>query len=151
MPKVHSRNFGVIDYSSGDQFVFPDGLPGFPGETSFLPVEVPEQIPLLYLQSLATPDLCFVALPAKSLVADYKLSPEGEDLARIGLDTHAQPGVEVLCIALLCFAENGTAAANLRAPVVINMRNHTGVQMIQSDDRYPIRFMLEPEREAAVC
>jgi len=151
MPKVPSRNFGVIDYNSGDEFVFPDGLPGFPGETSFLPVEVPEQIPLLYLQSLATPDLCVVTLPARSLVADYKLSPEGEDLAGIGLGENAQPGMEVLCLALLCFGEDGTAAANLRAPVVINMKNRLGIQMIQSDDRYPIRFVLEPEREAAVC
>ena len=46
----------------GEQFVFPSGLPGFPCETAFLPVEVPEHLPLVYLQSMRTSDLCFVAL-----------------------------------------------------------------------------------------
>ena len=63
MPTVLSRNFGTIEYAVADQFTFPDGLPGFPAEIAFLPIEIPEQLPLLYIQSLRTPDLCFIALP----------------------------------------------------------------------------------------
>jgi flagellar assembly factor FliW len=148
MPKVYSRDFGAIDYQSGDPFVFPGGLPGFPNETAFLPVEVPEQIPLLYLQSLATPDLCFVSLPARCIVSDYDLSPNSDDYARIGLSPDVRPGPQMLCLALVCFTEDGSAAANLRAPIIINLQNRTGIQTIQSDDRYPIRFPLRPEKEA---
>ena len=77
MPKVLSRNFGEIEYVAGEQFVFPNGLPGFPSERVFVPVEVPEQLPLLYLQSAQTPDLCFVNLPVSCIIAGIgKSAPE---------------------------------------------------------------------------
>jgi flagellar assembly factor FliW len=151
MPIVLSRNFGAIEYAPADPFVFPDGLPGFPDETAFLPVEVPKQLPLLYLQSLLSPDICFVALPVKCIVPDYQLSPGGDELSRVGLRPDALADPEMLCLALLCFAEDGTAAANLRAPVIINVKNRRGVQMIQSEDHYPIRYPLEPSREVTMC
>jgi flagellar assembly factor FliW len=151
MPKAFSRSFGVIEYQPGEQFAFPRGLPGFPHETAFLPVEVPEQLPLLYLQSLRTPGLCFVALPVKCVVADYRLSPNAEDLAGIGLGEDIEPGPETLCLALVCFGEEGTATANLRAPIIINVKSRTGVQAIQSEDRYPFRYPLHTEKEATVC
>jgi flagellar assembly factor FliW len=151
MPKALSQNFGAVEYASGEEFVFPNGLPGFPSETTFLPVEIPEQFPLLYLQSLRSPDLCFVALPARCIVADYRLSPNPEDLASIGLGPDVQPGPDLLCLSLVCFGEDGSVAANLRAPIVINVKHRKGVQMIQAEDRYPIRFALEPELEVSMC
>ena len=92
MPKVLSRSFGTIEFVPGEQFVFPVGLPGFPCETEFLPVEVPEQLPLVYLQSLRTSDLCFVAAPVNCLVADYQLSAHAEELTLIDLSPDAARG-----------------------------------------------------------
>ena len=43
--------------------LFPEGLPGFERERRFLPLEMPDQHPLVFLQSAATPALCFVTLP----------------------------------------------------------------------------------------
>lgn len=151
MPKLITRHFGAIEYVAGEQFVFPSGLPGFPADTAFLPVELPEQLPLIYLQSLNSPDLCFVSLPVKCIVSDYQLSPNGDDLARIGLRPDVQPGPAILCLALVCFGEDGTADANLRAPIVINLQNRMAVQTFQGEDRYPIRYPLKPEREATMC
>ena len=151
MPKVISPHFGAIQFTPGDQFVFPGGLPGFPFETAFVPIEIPEQFPLLYLQSLRTPDLCFVTLPVNSIVANYKFAPDDGDLASIGLGPYAEPGSDMLCLALLCFGEDGTATANLRAPIVVNVKDRVASQMIQSDDHYPFRFELKPAREVAVC
>lgn len=151
MPRVLSRHFGAVEYIAGEEFVFPHGLPGFPSETAFLPVEIPEQLPLVYLQSVRTPDLCFVALPARCIVADFELSTNREDLSCIGLAPDAQPGPEMLCLALLCFGEDGTVTANLRAPLVISVKRRMGVQTIQVEDRYPIRFRLQPYTEHAMC
>lgn len=151
MPRVLSRKFGAVEYVAGEEFVFPHGLPGFPCETAFLPVEIPEQLPLVYLQSLRTPGLCFVALPARCIVAGFELAPNTQDLDAIGLGSDARPGPEMLCLALLCFREDGTVTANLRAPLVINVKSRVGIQMIQVEDRYPIRFPLQPEKEATMC
>lgn len=151
MPNALSRYFGLIEYSQGQPFIFPDGLPGFPQETRFLPIEVPDQLPLLYLQSLSTPDLCFVALPPNCLVPNYDAAAQPEDLARIGLTPDALQGPGTLCLALLSFEENGEAFANLRAPIVVNMKQRNAVQTIQTEDRYPIRFAIHRKSEASPC
>lgn len=150
MPTALSQYFGLIDYTEGQLFKFPDGLPAFPQETRFLPIEVPDHLPLVYLQSMATPELCFIALPAKCIVKDYQVEPQPGDLARIGLteDTVSEPAA--LCLALLCFEQAG-AVANLRAPIVVNLKDRSAVQLIQSEDHYPVRFPLQQDGEVRSC
>jgi len=151
MPTLFSTTFGALSYGAGEQFMFPNGLPGFPQETAFLPVEVPEQLPLLYLQSVQTPNLCFVTLPVNCLLEGYKLSAEPDDLNVIGLGTDTRLGPGILCLAILCFAQDGTADANLRAPLVINLENRKGIQAIQSRGDYAIRFPVGSSREVTTC
>ena len=151
MSNVLSRNFGTVEFASGEEFVFPNGLPGFPSETDFLPVEVPDQLPLVYLQSTRTSDLCFVAAPVKCLVADYEFSARAEDLDSVDLGPDTLGGPGMLCLAVLCFSEDGTATANLRAPIIVNLRNRRGVQAIQNEDRYPIRFAIGTQEEGSKC
>jgi flagellar assembly factor FliW len=151
MPKALSRNFGAVEFAPDDRFVFPNGLPGFPRETAFLPVEIPEQLPLVYLQSLQTPDLCFLALPVNCLVPDYRLSASPEDLAVVDLPPNAVWGPGMLCLAFLCVGEDGAATANLRAPIVVNLQNRRGVQAIQNEDCYPIRFTIATQRGGSEC
>lgn len=151
MSQALSSNFGTLEYDDEALFRFPGGLPGFPEEKAFLPVEIPEQFPLLYLQSPRTPELCFVTLPVQCVVSDYELASSREDIARIGLGPDARPGPTMLCLAVICFSEDGSAAANLRAPILINVENRLGVQTIQFDDQYPIRYPLKAEKEPATC
>lgn len=149
MPRVLSRRFGTVEYAPGEEFVFPSGLPGFAGERCFLPVEVPEQLPLVYLQSVHTPELCFVAAPVSSVVDDYDPFANPEDLHLIGLAPEGVREKETLWLALLCVGGDGAATANLRAPVIVNLRNRKAVQSIREDDRYPFRFELKVG--GAVC
>lgn len=151
MSQALTSNFGVLEFDNETPFRFPCGLPGFPEEKTFLPIEIPEQFPLLYLQSLRTPELCFVTLPVKCVVSDYELAASRDDMASIGLGPDARPGPAMLCLVVICFSEDGTAAANLRAPILINVENRVGVQAIQSDDQYPIRYPLKAEKEPARC
>jgi flagellar assembly factor FliW len=151
MPKVISRNFGAVEFAPGEPFVFPNGLPGFPRETDFLPVEVPDQLPLVYLQSLRTSELCFVAAPVNCVVRDYDLCANPEDLMLIDLGPDTARGPQTLCLALVCFGEDGTASANLRAPIIVNLENRRGVQTIRTDERYPFRFLLQAGNGGSVC
>jgi flagellar assembly factor FliW len=150
MLKVLSSNFGPIEHEPGELFTFPDGLPGFPDETVFVPVQIPQQFPLVYLQSTRTPSLCFLAPPVQCVVAGYELSVNADDLAKIGLNHESQLGRDMLCLALVAFGSQGQIEANLRAPLLINVADRRAVQAIQNDDRYPIRYAIEG-KEAAPC
>jgi len=62
MPEFNSKAFGKLTYSDDGRMHFPVGLFGFEKEQWFLLIEQPGTRPLLFLQSLSTPELCFVTL-----------------------------------------------------------------------------------------
>jgi flagellar assembly factor FliW len=153
MPTIDTKYFGAIPYEEDSCFEFPWGLPAFEEERRFLPLEIPDHKPLLFLQSTITPSLCFIALPV--LVADsgYRLEVSADDLAALNLASDRQPeiGSEVLVLALLSIRENAPATANLLAPLVINLAKRHGLQAIRYDAIYSHEQPLGALQEEASC
>lgn len=153
MPLLASKYFGDVPYSDADIYSFPDGLPGYESEKTFVIIDLPDKRPLVFLQSAAQSSLCFLAFPV--LVADpnYELCVSFEDLARLDLALGRQPviGQEVFVLALLAVPAGGRATANLMAPVVINLRNRTGLQAIRADRKYSHRHSIEGLGGSSSC
>lgn len=134
MPLVHTRRFGPLEYRESSVLTFPAGLPGFDGQPLFTLVEPAELAPLVFLQSLNSPSLCFLAAPVTSIDPNYAPALTPEDLDRLGWPRSTGP--ELLCLALLCAPENGVLTANLLAPVVINPETRIAVQAVRADSKY---------------
>jgi len=130
--------------------VFPDGIPAFEQEKRFLALRQRINEPMVFLQSLANPDLCFATLPVLAACPQYRLHMAPEDLRALGLEKGRQPviGREVICLAILSLEENTPPTVNLLAPIVVNLRTLRGRQAIQADSPYSHREVL-PLREAA--
>jgi flagellar assembly factor FliW len=145
--------FGQLEYHPSSVWHFPQGIPGFDEETDFVIIDQPSTRPLMFLQSLRTPALCFVALPVGAVVPDYQLEPSHDDLVTICLPPDAPPslGRDVLCLALVTVDEKEGPTANLHSPLLINLRNRLGVQLIQPDTAYSLRHSVDLSREAAPC
>jgi flagellar assembly factor FliW len=137
MSKCVTKYFGELEYTPDAAFEFPAGLPGFESARRFFPVQSAGCEPLLFLQSAEHADLCFVAMPVQSVDSGYKLEMTEDDTRAIGWpeDRAVQFGPDLLCLALVTVHESGPTA-NLRAPVVVNLRNHRAVQAISPDTRY---------------
>ncbi len=118
---------------------FPAGLPGFEDHTRFVLVERPDLAPILFLQSVDSPELCFITAPVTSIDPAYDLEMTPEDERQLGTDEAG----EFLCLAILSAEENGLLTANLLAPVVINPGTCRGVQAVRSDSRYSHQHPLE--------
>jgi len=150
MPYCHTRYFGTLEFDEDSAIDFPQGMPGFAGERRFLPVELPQHHPLIFLQSLATPGLCFPTVPAAAIEPGYRAQFSAADLAALGLE-HAPAKGEVLCLAVIAIAEDGITA-NLLAPVVVNPATRRGVQSIQDPRRYSHQHLVEKKDvEVAAC
>ncbi|MDZ4797991.1 MAG: flagellar assembly protein FliW [Bryobacteraceae bacterium] len=132
-----------MEYTEDAVIRTPLGLPGFESETGFLLIQLPGQYPLVYLQSLQSPDLCFPALPVRVADADYQLEVNDEDSGVLGVSTRPGIGSDVLCLALLAAEETGTATANLKAPLVVRIGTRIGVQCLNSAGDYLCRHPLE--------
>jgi flagellar assembly factor FliW len=138
MPLVETKYFGTKPYDQESAFDFPFGLPAFEEEKRFVFIEMPDYDPLVFLQSLSRPSLCFLALPV--LVADpnYNLAVSVEDRAALGLDPACQPalGSGTLALALLALRDGFSATVNLMAPILVNVETRRALQAIRMDRAY---------------
>jgi flagellar assembly factor FliW len=102
MGTLHTKYFGEIEHADESSFHFPHGLPAFEEEKRFVPLDLPGSEPLVFLQSVTTPALCFLAFPILVVDPEYRLALAAEDLAVLGLDgDEPKIGQEVLALALL--------------------------------------------------
>jgi flagellar assembly factor FliW len=138
MPAVQTKYFGNLPYLEASVFNFPHGLPAFEEEKAFVLIEAPDTAPLVFLQSMARSNLCFLAFPVLVVEREYQLAIAPEDLEELGLDLRYQPalGTDVMVLALVSMQNGLLATANLMAPVVLNVRTRRGLQAIRRDARY---------------
>jgi flagellar assembly factor FliW len=153
MPSVETKYFGSLSCREEAVFKFPSGLPGFEQETRFVLIELPEHAPLVFLQSLAQPALCFLAFPILVAHPDYRLAVSAENLAALQLDDGRQPelGSEVLVLALISLHEGFSATANLMAPIVLNLKTHGGLQAIRQDALYSHQHPIQSLSPEVAC
>jgi flagellar assembly factor FliW len=147
MPSAETKYFGTMAYREESVFEFPWGLPAFEHEKRFVLIESPENAPLVFLQSLADPALCFLAFPILVVDRDYQLGIAPEDLAALELSADRQPelGADVLVLALLSLHDGFSATANLMAPIVINLGTRLALQAIRCDSLYSHEHSIAPQ------
>ena len=152
MPHLVTQHLGAIDYTDENICVFPAGLPGFDEETRFLILERPATAPVVFLQSLARPDLAFITLPAYLVDPAYELAATPEDLAALALPPSPEPGRDFLCLAIVTLSEGDPPTANLMAPIVVNLRTRQAWQVISMQSSHSARHPLRlPWKEGRPC
>jgi flagellar assembly factor FliW len=148
MQRCQTTHFGSLEYAAASTVVFNEGMPGFEAERCFVVVQRPDHHPLVFLQSIQTPSLCFPALPAQVVNPQFQLRLDETDLASLELTTAHSIAGQTLCLALIAIHENDPTA-NLLAPVVINLTTRAAAQCIDPDMRYSHRTPLPVAFEAA--
>jgi flagellar assembly factor FliW len=128
---------------------FPAGIPGFEQERRFILIEQQALDPLVFLQSLVSPALCFLALHARVVCPDYKFRMSDEDLELLGLPGQPPIGPDLACLTLIHLDEKDITA-NLLAPIVIHVSARRGAQTILAGSEYSHQHKIEAV-EAAVC
>lgn len=131
-----SPYLGELSWDAGCELDFPAGLPGFEAHHRIVPVEIPSQRPLIYLQSAVAPQICFLALPILAVHPGFELNLSEDDRSLLEFDPQDVAsghlpaiGTDVICLALLV-PFGGTVQTNLDAPIVINLHNGRGLQAV---------------------
>lgn len=125
---VHTLQFGDLNYNETDTLYVPDGLHGFEDDPVFLPIEQPATRPVVFLQSLKDPRLCFTALPVRGVDPEYHLELSANDRDALLLPDDAIGG-DIECLVIVC-ATGPRPTANLLGPVVVNPKSRRAVQII---------------------
>ena len=141
MPRLLTKYLGWIEYDEAGVVDFPAGVPGFEHERRFLFIRNEAHAPVVFLQSVQSPGLCFLALPAREVETGYRLDMAEEDAAVLGLEGGAG-GEDLEVLALISHRAGEAATANLVAPVVVHGPGRRAVQAVRRDRRYGARHVL---------
>ncbi len=129
--------FGRFDVREDSIIEFPEGLPGFEDVRRFVLLSSEAIAPLCCLQGMDGSGPSFLAVDPALVLPDYRGVLSDGDRARLGPEE-----AQFIWLALITVAEGQAAAANLRAPIVINPKRMRGLQVMQTRSPYHIHHLL---------
>jgi len=132
--KINTLQFGEFEVGEEHIFFFENGILGFEDLREFVLVSEEETVPFKWLISLDMPDIGFPCLSPWHIDLTYDPGKEF-DLEN-----------EVLLIIVTLDDGNGQMTANLKAPVVLDIKYQRGKQIILTSDRYSPNFVITKHR-----
>ncbi len=147
MMTIQTSRFGEIEVSEEALLTFPTGLVGFPAIQQFVVLDVAEDCQYQWLQAVEEPDLAFVIIDIHLLDPEFCVEISDEGLVELEI-TQADP-VLIMAVVTIPSGQPEQATANLRAPLVVNLRTRKGKQLILNES-IPLRFSLLSESEEGV-
>ena len=146
MRKADTLRFGPIEVEDEKVIHFPEGIPAFEQEHAFVLIPYDEQSPYVFLQSLKTPDLAFLMTMPFIFFPDYEFELDDENQQKLGLERQE----DMLLYVLLTIPQGRVQdmTANLVAPLVINVANQQGRQLVLEHSPYQTKHRLFPTDKA---
>jgi len=135
MSIVHSRFCGDVEYSEDAVIRLPHGLAPFVGQTKYLLLSDEERKPLIFLQSVEEPGLCFITMPAALACPAYSLELAKEHVEAL-YGPEGKSDAALMWLVILTVPETGAVTANLLAPLVIDLERKIGMQAVRADGQY---------------
>ena len=145
MRKVNTLRFGDIDVEEDKILHFKNGIPAFEEEHEFLLIPYEEDSPILFMQSLKSPDLAFLVTNPFIFFPDYSF--EIGDEATDALGIKSQEDLLIYAILTVPHGDVKKMTANLMAPVIINSKNNESMQLVLDKSPYKTKHPLFPEKE----
>ena len=140
--RVRSELLGELDVSVDQVITFAHGLPGFPEGRQYGLLPTGRE-GVFWLQSLDFTALSFLLIdPFRFFPNDFVIDLSDEDIARLGSSEESE--ILVLAIVTLGARLDESATANLRAPILFNLKSRTAYQSIRADDRFNVREPIDP-------
>ena len=142
MIKVKTTRFGEIEIKESDAIELPRGLIGFPELKQYVLLDHDKDSPFKWLQSLDDGSIAFVLINPMLFKADYSVEVAEAEVADLDL-TNEDDAVISVIITMPSNPQNMTA--NLKAPLVFNLKNRKGKQIILSHSEYTTRHNIIEE------
>lgn len=122
------------------EILFEKGIPGFENYRYFN-VNIVEGNKKIYnIVSKEDSNVGFISISPFDIKKDYEIDLDDQFIKE--LDIKDEKDVLVLCLITLGKSLKDSTA-NLKAPIIINIKNNRGKQLILQDDKYKIKEPLE--------
>jgi flagellar assembly factor FliW len=136
MKKIKTLQFGDIEIEDEHIIHFPEGILGFEDLKNYVLISEEETVPFKWLLSLESPDIGFPLLSPWLLELDYN---PGNDF---------DYNIHAIFVIITLEDELGRMTANLKAPVVVDVNQKTGEQIILTTDKYSTNHLISNNKTA---
>ncbi|MBF0404903.1 MAG: flagellar assembly protein FliW [Nitrospirae bacterium] len=130
--KINTTRFDVVEVDEERIINFPRGIIGFTNLTRFC--LLPYKEPIQWLQSVDDPDVAFIVSNPFVLFNNYAFKVE--DFVEEYLDCK---DVGDLLVFVILIVENNQLYANLRSPILLNIKNLKAAHLYIEDDTVSIK------------
>ncbi len=138
--KLNTRLIGEVEYEEKDIITFPNGLPSFENERTFLMLPLEGTDESLYcLQSTVTPALAFILMNPFTLNPSYAPQLTAGDRKLLGVEKDQD-----LCFYVLCALKRpvSDSTINMKCPIALNSDEQIAMQVILDDEQFHMRHPL---------
>ena len=138
--QLNTKHFGVIEIDEKEIIYFPSGIPGFENVKKYTLLGMQEnEGTFFWLQGVDDPELAFVVTDPFAVNDNYFVDADDDEIKEID----AKDADRILTLAIVTVPEDITKiSVNLKAPLLINMDNNRGMQVIMKNETFPVRYYI---------
>ena len=142
---IKTGRFGQLNVADSDRIHLPLGVLGFPEYTDFCLVDPADDTLILWLQALENPDICFPVLEPRVFRPNFTVKLSAADQRELGLADLKNASV----FSVLTIPDDvSQMTANVKAPLVINLKGQIAKQVVLQDNDYSIKQLMFKELRA---
>lgn len=142
--KIETSRFGALEVPEKELIELPEGLLGFEDLQKYFIVDPSDDTMILWLQSAERGEIAFPILEPKVFRPDYHVRLSASELRALRLDESSCAGTLVYSV-LTIPEDPRSMTANLKAPIVINVKESLGRQVVLQENEYSIRCSMYRE------
>ena len=128
--KINTKQFGDLEIDKTSVFNFKDGLYGFENLHNFIIINEEETEPFKWLLSIDDPSIGFPILSPYFIDTEYTIIQDFD------------PQRYVLFLIITLQDEQGNITANMKAPIVLDIVNLEGEQIIIPIEKYTTDYII---------
>lgn len=126
---VNTTRFGRLQVEPHDLLDFPAGVFGLETCKQWVLLADAQNDALGWLQCTSRPDIALAVVTPRRFVPEYQVRVARQELTPLALDDLRDAKVLVIV-----GRNDGSITLNLKAPLVINLKNRTGRQVVVNND-----------------
>lgn len=143
--RLDTSRFGAIEYEKKDIIWMVRSFIGFEQLKRFIFIDLEEQQPFKWYQSIENPDIAFLLIDPLFFKPDYKVEVSPKDFGMLRAGSPADIALYVLIT--IPGGNPKMMSANLKGPLAVNLKNNQGAQLVLSDSCYDIAHSIFPDVE----
>ncbi|HCL4548656.1 flagellar assembly protein FliW [Clostridium botulinum] len=139
---LNTKYHGCIEYEEKDVIYFEKGIPGFEELKKFIIFPVEDNDVFSVFHSIEKEDMSIIVTSPFNIEKDYEIQLEEEQRKKLKLQNEKDA---LVLNTVTLNSDIDKITVNLRAPIIINIKEKIGEQIIINSDKYKVKHPLFKE------